>query len=177
MKIQSTRQTGQTLQPSRPAAESKVDSGSDLNVKDIVTKGAFTAGGALGGTGLGVATGLAISNLSGNPIFGQFGGLVGAVGGAAAGLAASQKGASKANLARSVGAWAGASVLSSGGMWAVGHATSYMAAHGAAAVLGANGALVGAVAGGLGKNFLGLGGEAALFLRLFQFLAIFCFPI
>ena len=149
MKIQSTRQTGQTLQPSRPAAESKVDSGSDLTVKDIVTKGAFTAGGALGGTGLGVATGLAISNISGNPIFGQFGGLVGAVGGAAAGLAASQKGASKANLARSVGAWAGASVLSSGGMWAVGHATSYMAAHGAAAVLGANGALVGAVTGGL----------------------------
>jgi hypothetical protein len=149
MKIQSTRQTGQPIKNSQSDQAPKAESTYELTIKDVVTKSAFTAGGALGGTGLGVATGLAISNISGNPVFGQFGGLVGAVGGAAAGLAASQKGASKANLARSVGAWAGASVLSSGGMWAVGHATSHLAAHGAGALIGANGALVGAVAGGL----------------------------
>ena len=149
MKIQSTRQTGQTIKNSQPDQAPKAESTDELTIKDVVTKSAFTAGGALGGTGLGVATGLAISNISGNPVFGQFGGLVGAVGGAAAGLAASQKGASKANLARSVGAWAGASILSSGGMWAVGRATSHLAAHGAGALIGANGALVGAVAGGL----------------------------
>lgn len=149
MKIQSTRQTGQTTKNSLPDQAPKAEPKGELTVKDVVTKSAFTAGGALGGTGLGVATGMAISNISGSPVFGQFGGLVGAVGGAAVGLAASQKGASKANLARSVGAWAGASVLSSGGMWAVGHATSHLAAHGAGALLGANGALVGAVAGGL----------------------------
>ena len=149
MKIQSTRQTGQTTKNSQPDQAPKAESTNELTIKDVVTKSAFTAGGALGGTGLGVATGLAISNISGNPVFGQFGGLVGAVGGAAAGLAASQKGASKANLARSVGAWAGASILSSGGMWAVGHATTHLAAHGAGALIGANGALVGAVAGGL----------------------------
>ena len=91
MKIQSTRQTGQTTKNSQPDQAPKAESTNELTIKDVVTKSAFTAGGALGGTGLGVATGLAISNISGNPVFGQFGGLVGAVGGAAAGLARARR--------------------------------------------------------------------------------------
>ena len=149
MKIQSSKRPQQisSLKPTpNPDSGEKPN---HISVKDIVTKSAFTAGGALGGTGLGVATGMAISNLSGNPIFGQFGGVVGAVGGAAAGFTASNQGVSKAHLAKSVGSWVGASVLSSGGMWAVGKASAHLAGYGASAVLGMNGALIGAVTGGL----------------------------
>lgn len=151
MDIKSSSRPKTSLPTQNPSSPAKSDSEpkADLTFKDIVTKGAYTTGGALGGTGLGVATGLALSNVSGNPIFGQFGGIAGAVGGAAAGFVASQNGVSKENLARSVGSWVGSSMLSSAGMWAVGSATSSLAAHGASAVLGANGALIGAVAGGL----------------------------
>lgn len=135
--------------PAPKKAPENPKNNNDLTIKDVVTKGAFTAGGALGGTGLGVATGLALSNISGNPVFGQFGGIAGALGGAAIGFSASHKGVSKENLARSVGSWVGASVLSSAGMWGVGSASAALATYGASAVLGANGALIGAVAGGL----------------------------
>jgi hypothetical protein len=148
MKIQSTK-THQSPKPQNARTDKEANKRNDLTFKDVVTKGAFTAGGALGGTGLGVATGMALSNVSGNAIFGQFGGVAGAVGGAAIGLAASQQGVSKENLAKSVGSWVGASVLSSGGMWVVGKASAHLAAHGASVLLGVNGPLLGAVTGGL----------------------------
>lgn len=149
MKITSHQNSNTRPAPKKAPNDPDNNKNNDLTIKDVVTKGAFTAGGALGGTGLGVATGLALSNISGNQLFAQFGGVAGAVGGAAIGFSASHKGVSKENLARSVGSWAGASVLSSAGMWAVGNATASLASSGASAILGANGALIGAVAGGL----------------------------
>ncbi len=120
-----------------------------LSAKSLVAKGAYAAGGALGGTGLGVVTGLALSNLSGNPVFGQLGGVIGIAGGVAAGLAASKGDLNKEALTRSVGSWVGASAGASGGMWALGAIGGALAQNGASAVLATSGALMGAAAGGL----------------------------
>jgi len=133
-----------------------------FSAKTLVTKAAFSAGGAMGGTGLGVVTGLALSNVSGQPIFGQIGGAVGALGGAAAGLAASGDGVNKENLARSLGSWVGASVGSSAGMWAAQGMGAYFAQNGAAALFATNSALLGTAAGGLvgpALPFLGAEGK------------------
>jgi hypothetical protein len=178
MQIQSTRTTTTTAKaiekavpassegsPSEP--QDTVETGG-LTAKTFVTKAAFTTGGALGGSGLGVVTGLALSNVSGSAVFGQIGGVVGAVGGAAAGLAASSKGISKENLARSVGSWVGASVASSAGMWAAGTAGAYLAQNGAAALFANNSALLGTAAGGLigaAIPFIGAEGAGANMLK------------
>jgi hypothetical protein len=141
---------------------------SDIDLKTVVTRGAITVGGGMGGAGLGAITGQVMMNLSGSPVFSTFGGVAGAIGGAAAGFAASQGDVSKETLVRSGGAWLGASVGSAAGMWVVGAAGAALAASGASSLFAVNGALIGTAAGGLvgaAIPFVGTDGKATTLLK------------
>lgn len=140
----------------------------EINLRTVVTRGAFTVGGGMGGAGLGAITGQVMKNLSGSPVFSTFGGVAGAIGGAAAGFAASRGDVSKETLVRTGGAWLGASVGSAAGMWVVGAAGAALTANGASGLFAANGALIGTAVGGLlgaAAPFTGVEGKGTDFLK------------
>ncbi len=121
----------------------------DTSLADLVTKGAYAAGGALGGVGLGVATGQVMSSLTGSDIFSSMGGVMGGLGGAVTALAVSKSDNKTQSMLRVFGGWAGSSAGSLAGQYVIGNIAQNLAAAGAAPWIGALGPLLGTAVGGL----------------------------
>lgn len=116
--------------------------------KKVAVAVAYTSGGTMGGLVLGGIGGTLLSNWTGNPIFQQAGGAVGALAGAASGLVAAQSD-KPGTLVRTLGAWTTATVGTGAGYYAGNLAGQWLASHGAAPFFGPNTALVAAMAGGV----------------------------
>jgi hypothetical protein len=144
----------------RPAASATGD------VKDAAPKDTFKTainhaargtGGALGGLALGGVGGSILTRMTGNQAYTQFGGAVGAIGGAATTLALSMTD-EPVSIQRTIGSWAAASAGAPLGMWLVGGLGCEISKYGGASYFGAYGAMLGAVAGGaagVGLAFVG----------------------
>lgn len=133
--------------PSGPSAKPEK---TDITPQDIVTKGAYLTGGALGGVGVGVVTGKVMSDLTGISMFSSVGGVAGALGGAASAYALSGNANKKEALLRVSAGWVGGSLGSAAGQYVLGKAGEALVAAGASPYLGAAGPLVGTLVVGLG---------------------------
>ena len=118
-------------------------------MKDVATKTACLSGGVLGGTTVGALTGTALAGIAGIPNLSTIGAAVGAVGGASAGWMVSTDGVDKKSLLLATGSLAAGSVGMSVGMWGFQAFGKELAEMGCASVLGSQGALIGAAAGGV----------------------------
>lgn len=135
--------------------------------KKTVTGAAYAAGGALGGMALGAVTGEVMSHLTKNDIFSTFGGGVGAVGGAATTLALSLSD-ENVSISRTFGAWAGSAAGAAGGMHVLGTVGGFLASHGAHAMYGTHGAVLGALGAGIagaGLAFVGDEGKVGTAIK------------
>ena len=120
-----------------------------VSMKDVATKTACLSGGVLGGTTVGALTGTALAGIAGVPNLSTIGAAVGAVGGASAGWMVSSDGVDKKSLMLATGSLATGSVGMSVGMWGFQAFGKELAEMGCASVLGSQGALIGATAGGI----------------------------
>lgn len=136
--------------PKNPSGPSAKPEKTDITPQDIVTKGAYLTGGALGGVGVGVVTGKVMSDLTGISMFSSVGGVAGALGGAASAYALSGNANKKEALVRVSAGWVGGSLGSAAGQFVLGKAGEALVAAGASSYLGAAGPLVGTLVGGLG---------------------------
>lgn len=127
--------------------------------KKTVTGAAYAAGGAFGGLVLGAVTGEVMSHLTKNDLFVTLGGGVGALGGAATSLALSLSD-EPVSVGRTFGAWAGTAAGASVGMYALGGLGSTLASHGASALFGSHGALIGALGTGIAGAGVAFSGDS-----------------
>ena len=134
------------------------NSASGDTFKKTVTGAAYAAGGALGGMALGAVTGEVMSHLTKNEIFSTFGGGVGAVGGAATTLALSLSD-ENVSISRTFGAWAGSAAGAAGGMHVLGTVGEFLASHGAHAMYGSHGAMLGALGAGIAGAGIAFAGD------------------
>lgn len=139
-----------------PSHEEPQDTG--ISAQDIVTKGAYATGGALGGVGLGVVTGNLMTSLTGVPLFSSVGGIAGGLGGAATGLAVSDSQNRGRTMYRVFAGWAGSSVGSLAGQSVATAAGQALSASGAAPWIGAVAPVVGTAVGALAGATLPLVG-------------------
>lgn len=167
MQIQSSRLTGPNAgkatqtQPTPTNADSSESAPSDsfdFTAEEIVTKGAFAAGGALGGVGLGVVTGNIMNSIANTSISTGVGGTLGGIGGAITALAISDSDKKGQSMLRVFGGWAGSSAGSLAGQYVIGGLGQAMSAAGAAPWIGSIAPLLGTAVGGLGGAALPLQG-------------------
>ena len=148
MEIKSSRiQPIKTGKSAGNGGEKSSDKG--FSAKDMVTRTACLSGGVLGGTTVGALTGTALAGIAGVPNLSTIGAAVGAVGGASAGWMVSADGVDKKSLLLATGSLATGSVGMSVGMWGFQAFGKELAEMGCASVLGSQGALIGAAAGGI----------------------------
>lgn len=128
-----------------------------------VTTAAFTTGGALGGATLGSVGGHVLGAATGLPQLTTIGLAAGTVAGAGSGVVASLSKDRKATLKRTAVAYGLGTAGAAAGLYGLGALHSTLVGAGAASVLGANTAIVGAVAGGLmGTGLAASGGTGSL---------------
>ena len=149
MNIQSTltKPQAKLAQANSPQPEPEKTEEDSLSVQDMVTKGAYATGGALGGVGMGIVTGQVMTSLTGVPIFSQVGGFAGAMAGAGTALAASKSENKAQTLKEVFFSWGLGSAGAAGGQYAMTAVGETLAASGAGAWVGATAPLLGTVVG------------------------------